>query len=106
MFCTWSRVFFRHAATVPWHSHALWFLQQMARWGMIPAATDFKRIAEQVYRPGLYAVAAQSLNLPVPRKTFKTEGHAAAWRCAADPSPINMEPDGFCDGVSFAPGEA
>jgi len=99
-------LFFRNAATVPWHSHALWFLQQMARWGLIPATTDFKRVAEQVYRPDLYALAARSLNLPVPRKTFKTEGHATAWRCAADPSPIDMEPDGFCDGVPFAPAEA
>jgi NitT/TauT family transport system ATP-binding protein/nitrate/nitrite transport system substrate-binding protein len=98
--------FFRHGATVPWYSHALWFLHQMARWRLIPAATDFKRVAEQVYRPDLYAAAARSLNLSVPRKMFKTEGHGTAWRCTADPSPIDMEPDGFCDGVPFAPNEA
>ena len=96
-------LFFRNAATVPWHSHALWFLEQMARWGLIPANTDFKGVAERVYRPDLYAAAApKSANLSVPSKMFKTEGHAEAWRCAADPSPIDMEPDGFCDGGSFA----
>jgi len=98
--------FFRHAASVPWHSHAHWFLQQMARWDLIPAASDFKQIAERIYRPDLYAAAARSLNLPVPKKTFKSEGHSTAWRCAADPSPIEMEPDGFCDGVPFTPAEA
>ena len=98
--------FFRHAASVPWHSHALWFLQQMARWDLIPAASDFQQIAERIYRPDFYAAAARSLNLPVPQKTFKREGHSTAWRCPADPAPMDMEPDGFCDGVPFTPVEA
>ena len=32
--------FFRGAATFPWRSHALWFLTEMRRWGLIEAGVD------------------------------------------------------------------
>lgn len=57
-------VFFRYYATYPYYSDAVWFLTQMRRWGQIP---DYKpdswylKIAKEVYRPDLYAIAAKEL---------------------------------------------
>lgn len=90
-------VFFRHAATYPWHSHAEWFLREMARWNLVTAGVDIEAVARQVYRPDLYANAATALRLAVPRATYKEEGHHEPWLLSADPSPIAMEPDGLCD---------
>jgi len=57
-------VFFRHHATYPFYSDAIWFLTQMRRWGQIaedkPDAWYFE-IARRVYRPDLYMEAARSL---------------------------------------------
>src|SRR5690606_19523523 len=33
-------VFFRHFATYPYYSDAIWYLTQMRRWGQIPEAHD------------------------------------------------------------------
>lgn len=57
-------VFFRHNATYPYYSDAIWYLTQMRRWGQIPEAKSdswYMDIAKQVYRPDIYAQAAQSL---------------------------------------------
>jgi len=95
-------VFFGQAASWPWRSHAAWFLGQMARWGELPAALDREAAAQQIYRPDLLAEAAQAQGLAVPREDRKPEGgHKAAWQVAADPAPIAMAPDPFCDGASF-----
>jgi len=51
-------VFFRHFATYPYASDAVWFLTQMRRWGQIAEArTDewYLETARSVYRPDLYA---------------------------------------------------
>jgi two-component system, oxyanion-binding sensor len=40
-------VFFRGAATFPWRSHALWFLNQMRRWGLIGESIDLRALAER-----------------------------------------------------------
>ncbi|MCL1067624.1 ABC transporter substrate-binding protein [Shewanella olleyana] len=57
-------VFFRYNATYPYYSDAIWYLTQMRRWGQIsddkPDAW-YKEIAAKVYRPDIYAKAAQSL---------------------------------------------
>jgi NitT/TauT family transport system ATP-binding protein/nitrate/nitrite transport system substrate-binding protein len=90
-------VFFRHAATYPWHSHAEWFLREMVRWNLAPPDVDIEDVAQRIYRPDLYAKAAATLALSVPRATYKEEGHDGPWLLSADPSPIAMEPDGFCD---------
>jgi nitrate/nitrite transport system substrate-binding protein len=55
-------VFFRHYATYPFYSDAIWYLTQMRRWGQIPEAKDdqwYFDVAEQVYRPDIYMQAAQ-----------------------------------------------
>ena len=57
-------VFFRHNATYPYYSDAIWYLTQMRRWGQISEQKSddwYKDIAKKVYRPDIYAQAALSL---------------------------------------------
>lgn len=57
-------VFFRHAATYPFYSDAIWYLTQMRRWGQIPDARPddwYDETARRVYRPDVYRRAAESL---------------------------------------------
>lgn len=57
-------VFFRHHATYPYYSDAIWTLTQMRRWGQIPQAQSdewYRQVAKQVYRPDIYQQAAQAL---------------------------------------------
>jgi len=57
-------VFFRHFATYPYYSDAVWYLSQMRRWGQINEAKDdvwFAETAKKVYRPDIYLKAARSL---------------------------------------------
>ncbi|MBI1425448.1 MAG: nitrate ABC transporter substrate-binding protein [Gammaproteobacteria bacterium] len=57
-------VFFRYYATYPYYSDAVWFLTQMRRWGQIPEYKPdnwYMKIAKEVYRPDLYAIAAKEL---------------------------------------------
>ncbi len=57
-------VFFRHHASYPWYSDAIWFLTQMRRWGQItedhPDDWYFKT-AKEIYRPDVYWAAADAL---------------------------------------------
>lgn len=57
-------VFFRHNATYPYYSDAIWYLTQMRRWGQIaePKSDEwFMNVAKEVYRPDIYAQAANAL---------------------------------------------
>ncbi|MFB1036401.1 MAG: ABC transporter substrate-binding protein, partial [Sinobacterium sp.] len=57
-------VFFRYFATYPYYSDAVWYLTQMRRWGQIsePKSDDwYFDVAKSVYRPDIYATAAQEL---------------------------------------------
>ena len=57
-------VFFRHNATYPYQSDAIWYLTQMRRWGQITEAKSdawFKETAAKVYRPDIYLKAAEML---------------------------------------------
>ena len=57
-------VFFRHFATYPYYSDAVWFLTQMRRWGQIAEARPdewYLETARSVYRPDIYATAAREL---------------------------------------------
>ncbi|MDH2433551.1 CmpA/NrtA family ABC transporter substrate-binding protein [Pokkaliibacter sp. MBI-7] len=57
-------VFFRHNATYPYYSDAIWYLTQMRRWGQIPEAKPdswYMDTAKKVYRPDIYAIAAKEL---------------------------------------------
>jgi nitrate/nitrite transport system substrate-binding protein len=56
--------FFRHHATYPWYSDAVWTLTQMRRWGQIAGAQAdawYAETAKKVYRPDLYMEAARAL---------------------------------------------
>jgi NitT/TauT family transport system ATP-binding protein/nitrate/nitrite transport system substrate-binding protein len=93
--------FWRHAATFPWRSHALWFLNQMSRWDLI-GTMDHAALAERVYRPDIYRAAIAPLGLDVPKVDIKSEGaHDGAWQLDAMPHVIPMGPDRFCDGRVF-----
>lgn len=97
-------VFHRYAANYPWHSHAIWFLTQMVRWGQLPVETDLRRIAEAVYRPDLYQQASKALGVVTPHLSYKTEGyHRDSWHLYEGEHPIAMGADGFFDGMPFDP---
>jgi len=99
--------FWRHAATFPWRSHALWFANEMARWGLIGGDTDRTRLAARVYRSDLYRRVATPMGVSVPATDSKAEGgHTTSWMLAAQPTPIAMDADRFCDGAVFTPSVA
>jgi len=57
-------VFFRHFATYPYYSDAIWYLTQMRRWGQISEEKSdewYVDIAKKVYRPDIYTQAAKAL---------------------------------------------
>ncbi len=57
-------VFFRHFATYPYYSDAIWYLTQMRRWGQIADPKDdawYKEVATKVYLPDVYLKAAKLL---------------------------------------------
>ncbi|MEQ9547967.1 MAG: CmpA/NrtA family ABC transporter substrate-binding protein [Marinobacter sp.] len=57
-------VFFRHYATYPYPSDAIWYLSQMRRWGQIPEPKSddwYMETAAKVYRADIYKEAARSL---------------------------------------------
>lgn len=57
-------VFFRHNATFPYYSDAVWYLTQMRRWGQIAGDKPdswYDAAAKEVYRPDLYKAAAEAV---------------------------------------------
>ncbi len=50
-------------AAHPAPPHALWFLRQMRRWGWLDDGVDLLAVANSVYRPDLYSVAARTEDL-------------------------------------------
>ena len=57
-------VFFRHFATYPYYSDAIWYLTQMRRWGQIAEAKPdewYFETAKSVYKPSIYLEAARML---------------------------------------------
>ncbi len=75
-------VFFRHNATYPFYSDAVWYLTQMRRWGQIAEAKPdswYDEVARSVYKPEIYVEAA---------KMLVAEG-------LADPSDFPFDSDGY-----------
>ncbi|MEP3345763.1 MAG: CmpA/NrtA family ABC transporter substrate-binding protein [Litoreibacter sp.] len=57
-------VFFRHNATYPFYSDAVWYLTQMRRWGQIAEPKSdswYDEVAKSVYKPEIYLKAARML---------------------------------------------
>lgn len=99
-------VFHRYAAGFPWHSHAVWTLAQMVRWGQVPFGTDLAAIAAATHRTDLYRAAVAGLDEPLPLADSKVEGtHATPWTLTDATSPIPMGPDRFLDGQPFDPAD-
>ena len=86
--------FFRHGASYPSYSSAIWYLTQMRRWGQI---NEFKpdgwymETAKQVYRPDIYLQAAKEL---------VAEGKAKAEDFPAD-TQIKASQNYFIDKIAF-----
>ncbi|WP_461126574.1 CmpA/NrtA family ABC transporter substrate-binding protein [Spirosoma aerophilum] len=60
---------------MPRKAHAMWFMAQYMRFGLIKNAPDYKGIAEKLVLDDLYAEVAKSMNIPLPgdeMKSFKT----------------------------------
>jgi NitT/TauT family transport system ATP-binding protein/nitrate/nitrite transport system substrate-binding protein len=93
--------FFARAANFPWKSHANWFLQQMARWDLLPLDSGTFPI-ERIYRPDIYRAVAAQAGLTTPIVDAKPEGaHDRPWTLEGTLAPIEMGPDRFCDGIVF-----
>lgn len=88
-------VFFRHNATYPYYSDAVWYLTQMRRWGQI---TEYKpdswyaEVAKKVYRPDIYMAAAKEL---------VAEGKAKASDFPAANDGYKAPTKEFIDGVMY-----
>lgn len=90
-------VFFRHNATYPYYSDAIWYLTQMRRWGQIaePKSDEwFMETAKKVYRPDIYAVAAQEL-------IAEGKLNASDFPDFATETGFKTPQTGFIDGVTY-----
>ncbi len=88
-------VFFRHNATYPYYSDAVWTLTQMRRWGQIAEPqTDawFDDTAKSIYKPDLYKAAAEALI---------ADGKATAEQFDFDADGYKDPTAEFIDGVSY-----
>ena len=88
-------VFFRHNATFPYYSDAVWTLTQMRRWGQIAEAKPdawYDETAKSVYRPDIYQLAAEALI---------AEGKASAEMFDFDVDGYREPTADFIDGVFY-----
>ncbi|MAU19215.1 MAG: nitrate ABC transporter substrate-binding protein [Martelella sp.] len=88
-------VFFRHFATYPYYSDAVWYLTQMRRWGQIAEPKDdgwYADVASDVYRPDIYLEAARLLI---------EEGHATEDDFPFDTDGYKPATGDFIDGVTY-----
>ena len=88
-------VFFRHNATFPYYSDAVWCLTQMRRWGQIAEAKPdawFDETARSVYRPDIYKLAAEALI---------ADGHATADQFDFDADGYRDPTADFIDGIAY-----
>ena len=90
-------VFFRYNATYPYYSDAIWYLTQMRRWGQVGQAQPdswYMDVAKKVYRPDIYALAAQEL---IDEGTLPAE----AFPDFATESGFKPATSEFIDGVTY-----
>lgn len=72
--------FYRYGATVPWHSHGTFFLQQMRHTRQLTRAVDESQVLDEVYKVNVYRSVAESLGLPYPMENNKQEViHGSPW---------------------------
>jgi len=88
-------VFFRHNATFPFYSDAVWTLTQMRRWGQIAVPqTDawYDETAKSVYKPDIYKLAAEALIV---------DGKASAEMFDFDEDGYREPTSDFIDGIAY-----
>ncbi|MDO8696703.1 MAG: ABC transporter substrate-binding protein, partial [Pseudomonas sp.] len=89
-------VFFRHNATYPFYSDAIWYLTQMRRWGQIGEAKPdnwYLETAKKAYKPEVYQQAAAEL---------VSEGKAKASDfVAANEAGFRAPSNEFIDGLTY-----
>ncbi|AQZ53472.1 CmpA/NrtA family ABC transporter substrate-binding protein [Martelella mediterranea] len=88
-------VFFRHYATYPYYSDAVWYLTQMRRWGQIAEPQEdgwYDEVARSVYLPDIYLEAARQLI---------DEGHATEADFPFDTDGYKPATNEFIDGVTY-----
>lgn len=91
-------VFFRHNATYPYYSDAIWYLTQMRRWGQISEPKPdswYMEMAQKVFLPEVYEIAAREL---------VREGHIPAEAFPDFDAIDRMQPERetrFIDGIEF-----
>jgi nitrate/nitrite transport system substrate-binding protein len=79
-------IFSARNCNYPQPKYAVWWLTQFRRWGMVPSAPDYKKIASEVMRPDLYEEAMKEIG-------YKHGGR-------------NDGPETFFDGKVFDPKNA
>ena len=83
--------FYRHGATIPWHSHGAFFLQQMSQGGQLQKAVDQQAVLDSVYKLDVYRDVAEKLGLPYPLDNHKAETiNQSAWVLKRASKPIAM----------------
>jgi len=88
-------VFFRHDATYPFYSDAIWYLTQMRRWGQIAEHRPdswYEETARSVYLPEIYLEAAALL---------VGEGYASADDFPLDSDGYREPTSEFIDGIEW-----
>lgn len=60
--------FFERNTSVPYLSHATWFMSQHRRWGMLAEKPDYMAAAKQIMRHDLYSDGCRLAGLPVPEQ--------------------------------------
>ncbi|GHD62445.1 nitrate transporter [Thalassobaculum fulvum] len=97
-------VFHTASATFPWRSQALWFYEQMVRWGHLSATPEAAAIARETFAPGLYREALCAVATDLPGANSKLEGALDSPTPAASRrGKLFLGPDRFCDSAVFDP---
>ena len=65
--------FYDDYANFPFHSHAIWLMTQMVRWGQLSGETPIRDIARKVYRPDLYREALKDIAVDMPNNDLQIE---------------------------------
>ena len=104
-------VFYRHFATYPFYSDAIWYLTQMRRWGQISDQKPdswYDEVAKSVYLPDIYLKAAKHLvdDGHVDQKDFpwESDGYKAPTPAEdiIDGIPYNgKEPNAYLDSLNI-----
>ena len=80
--------FFERNTTVPYLSHAAWFMSQHRRWGMITEKPDYYVEAKKIMRHDIYTDACKRAGVALPEGGMESRGKET-----------------FFDGVTYDPAD-